>query len=61
MNNMDQRKEKVVKTLKMYLVIIIIVMVFEALMMISYLETPMIDDLSRWKDKLIYNYFCDTN
>jgi hypothetical protein len=40
--NMDLKKEKVVKILKMNLVTIIFVMIFESLMMIEYLDTPLI-------------------
>jgi hypothetical protein len=40
--NMDLKKEKVVKILKMNLVAIIFVMIFESLMMIEYLDTPLI-------------------
>ena len=47
---MDVRKEKVVKILKITLVTIILVMVSESLMMISYIETPLIKDISSLKD-----------
>ena len=40
--NMDLKKEKVVKILKMNLVAIIFVMIFESLMMIEYLDTTLI-------------------
>ncbi len=50
MNSMDLRKEKVIKTLKINLVIIITVMLFESLMMIKFIETPLINDFSLWKD-----------
>ena len=58
---MDVRKEKVVKILKITLVTIILVMVSESLMMISYIETPLIKDISSLKDKIIFAYFCEKN
>jgi hypothetical protein len=39
---MDLIKEKVIKILKINLVAIIFVMIFESLMMIEYLDTPLI-------------------
>jgi purine-cytosine permease-like protein len=40
--NMDVKKEKVVKILKMNLIAIIFVMMWESLMMIEYIDTPLI-------------------
>ncbi len=41
MENMDVKKEKVVKLLKITLVTIIIVMMLESLMMIDYSNAPL--------------------
>ena len=47
---MDERKEKVIKKLKITLMIIIGFMLFENLMMIGHEKLSLIVALGRWKD-----------
>lgn len=60
MVNMDVKKEKVVKILKITLISIIFVMMLESLMMIEYIDTPLFKDISKWNEKINNNYLCDS-
>jgi len=60
MLNMDVKKEKVVKILNFSLISIIFVMIFESLMMIEYIDTPLLKDITKWREKINHNYLCDS-